>query len=315
MNSRLRRTRYRSGVYRKKRIQIILATACGVLAVTFITLVILGNILGNKVEQSLADRPPSSAESQPFVHGEIRKVKAYPTPLFVEGTSQLSNRVKSTAAKGYTDACFELDSADGTVFYRSDVAISLGYQEQSTDMRKLPDAVKLFKDNGLYTVGIMRMSEFSSDNDLKRTAAMGYYSARAAEALRAGVDDVLLCPGDIPAEQYIELIELADEVHRLCPDGSIGIAIFPSILKNEENSELIDKLWRAFDYLAADVSSPADANTDAAEYVSSELGSMLYFLLRYELRVLAPSVTTDADAQRIIDAVKQSGSQNVMIMP
>ena len=314
MNSRLRRTRYRSGVYRKQRIQIILATAFGVLAVTFIALVIIGNILGNKVEQGMAERNPASSENQQFVHGEIRKVKAFPTPLYVEGTSQLSSRVKSTAAKGYTDACFELDSADGTVFYRSDVAISLGYQDQGTDMRKLPDAVKMFKDNGLYTVGIMRLSEFTSGNDLQRAAAMGYYSARAAEALRAGVDDVLICPGDIPAEQYIELIELAQEVHRLCPDGNIGIAISPSILKSEENSELIDKLWRAFDYLAADVSFPA-ADTDIAEHISSELGSMLYFLLRYELRVLAPNVTNDADAQRIIDAVKQSGSQNVMIMP
>ncbi len=315
MNNRIRRPRYRSGVYRKKRIQIILATACGVLAVMFIAFVIFGNILRNKVEQSLADRPPTSSEGQQFVHGEIRKVTAYPTPLYVEGSSQLSNRVKSTVAKGYSSACFELDANDGTVFYRSDVAISLGYQDQNTDMRKLPDAVKMFKDNGLYTVGIMRMSEFSSDNDLQRAAAMGYYSARAAEALRAGVDDVLICVGSIPAEHYSELIELADEVHRLCPQGKVGISIAPSILKGEENAELIDSLWRAFDYLAADVSSPADTTTDVAEHVSSELGSMLYFLLRYELRVLAPNVTTDADAQRIIDTVKQSGSQNVMIMP
>ncbi len=307
--------RYRRSVYRKNRIKTILATVGGVLAAVFITLIIVGNLLGNKVDQNIADRTQSTVKVDEFVHGEIKKVNAYPVPLYVEGSSQFSNRVKSAASSGYTEACFELDGADGTVYYKSDIAISLGYQSSNTVMKSLSDSVQTFDKNGLYTIGITRMSEYTSDDDLERSAALGYYSARIGEALRAGVDDVLIYAGDIPPERYEELIELANEVQRLCPDGKIGVSLSPVILKNEENSELIDKLWRAFDYLAADISAPAPEGIDAAEHVSAELGNMLYFLLRYELRVLVPNVSDDATAQRISEAVKQSGSENIQIMP
>ena len=72
-------------------------------------------------------------------------------------------------------------------------------------------------------------------------------------------------------------------------------------------------LWNAFDYLAADLSVPTEG-ADAANYVSEKLGSMLYYLLRHNVRVLVPYTDDATLNERIVSAVTSNGSQNIQIM-
>ncbi len=315
MNRSGRRVSYRRRAYRKNRIKLILGVIAAVLVTVFIALVIAGNVIGDKVEDNVTKRTGKVTQTEALPHGEVKKVLAYPVPIYVEGSSLLATRIKNASDEGYTDACFFLDGADGSLTYNSDVAISLGKHASQADMPTLKKAMEAFHDKSMHTVGMTYLSEFNTDDDLTRSAAIGYYSALISEALRSGVDDVLIYVGEIPVERYAELSELARDVHRLCPDGKIGLSLPTSVLCDQENSELIDGLWDYFDYLAADLTTiEAGEEQTLSDAMDTSLGGMLYFLLRYDMRVLVPHASDPTQMAQILETVKQNGSENIQII-
>ncbi|MBE6535303.1 MAG: hypothetical protein E7677_01595 [Ruminococcaceae bacterium] len=315
MNRSGRRVSYRRRAYRKNRIKLILGVIAAVLVTVFIALVIAGNVIGDKVEDNVTKRTGKVTQTEALPHGEVKKVLAYPVPIYVEGSSLLATRIKNASDEGYTDACFFLDGADGSLTYNSDVAISLGKHASQADMPTLKKAMEAFHDKSMHTVGMTYLSEFNTDDDLTRSAAIGYYSALISEALRSGVDDVLIYVGEIPVERYAELSELARDVHRLCPDGKIGLSLPTSVLSDQENSELIDGLWDYFDYLAADLTTiEAGEEQTLSDAMDTSLGGMLYFLLRYDMRVLVPHASDPTQMAQILETVKQNGSENIQII-
>ncbi len=315
MNRSRGRVSYRRRTYRKNRIKLILGVVAIVLATVFIALVIAGNVIGDKVENNVVKRNPKKDQTEALPHSEVKRVLAYPVPIYVEGSSLLATRIKNASDEGYSDACFFLDDAGGALSYNSKVAISLGKHESKSDMPSLEKATSAFKDKDMYSIGMTHLSEFRSDDDLTRSAAIGYYSALLAEALRSGVDDVMLFVGEIPTERYGELCELAKDVHRLCPDGKIGLALPVTVLSDQGNAELLDGLWDCFDYLAADLTHlEATEGQSIADATDATLGSMLYYLLRYDMRVLIPYVNDTEQLTQIIEAVKQSGTENIQII-
>ena len=315
MNRSGRRVSYRRRAYRKKRIKLILGVVAAVLVTVFIALVIAGNMIGDKVEDNITKRKPQSTQTEALPHGEVKKVLAYPVPIYVEGSSLLATRIKNASDAGYTDACFFLDDKSGKLTYNSDVAISLGKHTSNADMPSLGKAMTAFHEKDIHAVGMTHLSEFNTDDDLARSAAIGYYSALIAEALRSGVDDVMIFVGEIPVERYSELMELALDVHRLCPDGKIGLSLPISMLSDQNNSELVDELWDYFDYLAADLTKvSAGEERPLPDAIDTALGGMLYFLLRYDMRVLVPQVSDSTEMTQILDTVKQNGSENIQII-
>ena len=306
--------RYRRSVYRKKRIKTAIITSVISLAVIALLFVIIGNAVGNKVEENVTNRRNTSAEAQQSEHAQIRSVKAFPITLFDE-SSTLASRLKIATDGGYREICFDLDMPDGTLLYSSDVALTLGKQASNTELWSLSDAVEQFKSRELYTIGVTHLAEMSSEDDLMRASASGYYASLIAEALRSGVDEVLIHAGEVPRERYGEFILLANEVHRLCPKGGVvGLSLPIGVLSDADASELIDGLWGAFDYLAADLTGAGADGQSVPDAVSSSLGGMLYYLLRYNVRVLVPYSDDPNVLAATVDAVSASGSQNVQIM-
>ena len=314
MNRNNRHMRYRRSIYRKKRIKTVVITVVCAVLLTVVLFTIIGNALGDKVEERLERSNGKVTDTADAAHATVRSVNAYPVPLSAND-SKLSTRLSRAAANGYKEICFELDTENGTLLYSSDIAVQLGKQGSGLELWQLDDAMKLFDENGLYSIGITHVSDLSSEDDLARSAGTGYHAALIAEALRAGVDDVLVYVGELPAEQYDELIALAESIHRLCPEGRIGLSLPLGILSGSDNSELMDKLWNAFDYLAADLTDPAVDGDDAAERIDTALGSMLYYLLRYNMRVLVPYTDDSELAAAISAAVSTNGGQSIQIMP
>ena len=314
MNRSRGRVSYRRRTYRKNRIKLILGVVAIVLATVFIALVIAGNMIGDKVDNNIVKRNPKKDQTDALPHGEVKNVLAYPVPIYVEGSSLLATRIKNASDEGYTDACFFLDDLNGALCYNSKVAIALGKHESKTDMPSLEKATSAFKDKDMYSIGMTHLSEFRSDDDLARSAAMGYYSSLLGEALRAGVNDVMIFVGEIPTERYAELCELAKDVHRLCPDGKIGLALPVTLLSDQSNAELLDGLWDCFDYLAADLTHlEATEVQSLADVTDATLGGMLYYLLRYDMRVLI-SYANDTELTQVIEAVKRNGTENIQII-
>ncbi len=303
--------RYRKSIYRKNRIRSVLIILSVFAALLFVLFLIVGNILLNRSEESTQPTDITSANLE-NAKKSTREVNA--APITLTGTSTLSARVLSAKNSGYTDICFELDSQDGTLLYSSSVAQSLGRQAQSSDLWTLSGASGIFKDNGMYSVGITHIKDFLSEDDLARTAAVGYHASLIAEALRAGIDDITVLTDELSPERYKELITLANEVHRLCPDGTLGLSL-PALMFAGEHDTLINELWNAFDYIAVNLTTPPEGQTDIVAYTDASLGGMLYYLLRYDVRVLIPNLQDSNISASLTSAIKAKGTQNIQIMP
>ncbi len=315
MNRPQKSIKYRRSVYRKNRIKVIALTATVTAIAISLVFLIVGNLLGNKVEDYEESRKKRQSAETDATHSAVTSINAYRVPLNEDG-SNFSTRVQNAKKNGYSAACFYLDTKDGRLLYPSEVAQEQGKQTSSdtSGLRSLKNAVSTFEDSDLYTVGITHVSSFGTDDDLSRAVAIGYHSALVSEALRAGVDDVLIYVPDVPSDRYGELISLADEVRRLCPtDGKIGLSLPPSFFTAENAQSSFDSLFSAFDYVAIDLCSPPEG-TSLADYADTSLADMLYYLLRYNVRVLLPN--TDADTLAAArEVVSAKGSQNIQIMP
>ena len=314
MQSQNRHLKYRRNIYRKRRIKIILLSCLSAIAFIAVLFILIGNALGNRVADNITKRSSKESNVEQAEHTIVPSVRSYPIPLFEE-TSKLSTRLTRAYENGYTEVCFEFNSkASGDLLYSSPIAKSLGKQTDSTSLWSVEEIVQLCDKNNLYATGIIYLNEFYVDNDLARSAALGYYSAQISEILRGGIDDVLICVDQLPLEQYDELIELANEIHRLCPDGRIGISLPPEIFANQDTSNVVDKIWGAFDYLAVDISVIPEG-INSTDHIQQKLGGMLYYLLRLNVRVLVPYSNDPAVLTALSDAVTSNGSQNIQFMP
>ncbi len=304
--------RYRKSIYRRNRIKSVIVIAAICIALTLVLFLILGNLLKDRSDNIAQKEEIMTGEDTP-IHKAVRSVNAIPVALS-DSTSKLSTRVLSAKNSGYSDICFMLDDKGGTLLYSSALAQELGKQAVGVDLWTMSGASKIFRDNGMYAIGVTHIKDFSNENDLARTAAIGYHSALIAEALLSEIDDVIIFTGELTADRYSELITLANEVHRLCPDGVLGLSL-PPILYSSEFDPLLAELWNAFDYLAIDLTVLPEGQTDITSYVDSSLGGMLYYLLRYDVRVLIPSTADSNISASLIALIKAKGTSNIQIMP
>ncbi len=304
--------RYRRSIYRRNRIKAALIIS----AVCIVSVFLLFLIIGNSLRDRSVDADKSTESSTPTnqsIHTKVKAVNAAPIALS-DASSTLASRVRSAKNAGYGDICFNLDESDGALLYSSAVAQRLGKQASGSGLWTLSGAAEIFQDSGMYSVGITHINDFSVEDDLTRTAAIGYHASLIAEALRADIDEVMIFIDELPQGRYGELITLAEQVHRLCPDGILGISLPPSLFTGESDS-LLAEIWNAFDYIAVDITAPSEEQTDIVLYADSTLGGMLYYLLRYDVRVLIPSTPDASVTNSLTAAIKAKGTQNIQIMP
>ena len=306
--------RYRRSVYRKRKIRIIVITTLCVIAALALLFIVIGNILGNKVAQRANDGSSKDKVTE-VPHVTVKDVNAVSVLLEASG-STLDRRVSNAVSSGHTDLCFNIYGENGALLYVSPTAQALGKQADVTGLRTLDNIVKIFAENGAYSIAILDATELESDNDLTRSAAIGYYAALSAELLRAGVNEVLISVGSIPLEQYGELITLSSEIHSLSPTkGLVGVSLPSDVFAGEQNEALVASLWGAFDYLAVDLYSTLNYEGDIAGEIGAKLGSMLYHLLRYNVRALVPDVEDTALAASINETALSNGVKSIQIMP
>lgn len=322
------RAAYRQRIYRRRKIKYIVLISSAAVAALIVIFLIVGNILDRKVSTVISsiddlDNAPSVSTDTGDVHEKPQSFKAHHTALSQEGSS-LDSRLAALSTNGTTAVCFELDSKDGDVFYSSPVAQKLGYQESGSGLWKLGDAADVFEKRGIYSIGITYLSELDNDDDLMRSAAIGYYSARIVEAIRYGIDEILIYAPHVPAERLGEITSIADEVHRLAPEANIGISLPYPLPENNTDAKtdsahtfsdaLVEELWNAFDFFAVDVCYNANGDATTAEEAESRIGELLYYVLRYNMRILIPS-GDESLTDGISELCEERNLENMQFMP
>lgn len=316
MNGYRRHTKYRTEIYRRKQIKTVLLTAAAVLLLVFIALLILGSIL---MKRSKTDEPSIQEETQTVTEegAELPStppLRATPVLLETSGSDTLASRLTRLVHSGYTAASIPLNQADGALLYRSSLTAPLELTVAGEYSVTLESAVGRAEEMGIYLSGTYCLLGLEAEDDLVRSVNLSKSAAVVAEALRAGLDEVLLVPSSLTAEQIPALLHFADSVRALAPEGVLGCALPPSLLQESSAAESIKLLSEHFHVLALDLTQ---SGTDApTEYVESTMASSgtLFYLLRYEMRILLPEMGEESAMTALLELVEVNWTKNWQIL-
>ena len=185
---------------------------------------------------------------------------------------------------------------------RSAASLSLDEGYSKSTLQSLASSAEK---NGIYLSGVFTLTAFSTTDDLARYEQLSADCLLLTEALRAGLDEVLLVVPELSADQTEELKAFLADLRRLVPEATVGISL-PRELLSDSNAALLDDLSKHFSLLAVDLSDSEDPDADVE--------TMLYTLLRYSMRVMISA--SDEDTQEaLIASITSHSIKNIQFLP
>lgn len=301
MNGRGYSGRYRPQ-HRRRGLSPIAIIVAAVLIVLVILFVVIGNSLGNKAKGSQSTTPELSqmpADDRPTPDS----VRCYVLDIEGEAASQTNNNLSKLSSSGALAVSVNLRGADKSLLYNSNVAKSFG--KQSGGYIEMSTVVARAQSRGMYVSAYLTLEFTSEKNADIRAAMLGYESALVSELCSAGVGDVMVYAPGITAENFAELVRLAENVKAVNSNARIGVALSSELFAHPNAAIMVDELFEVFDIIGLDLTN---VKTDAMlETLESALTSNLYYVLRYNARVIVPSVA-DAELSSELSELLSSNS-------
>lgn len=317
MNGRSRPISYRKRRQTKRTVLTVLIVLGIVLALLFATFVFVGNRMLKRAENTPKDEQTkeSTNENDRPDYAAPPSVNAYPVLAETTDSSTFYTRLTAAKEKGATAISLPLTDASGSLLYKSSAATAMGLQIDSPYRVTVDSLVEQARANSVYVSGVYVLNATASEDELLRSVAYAQTAAVIAEALRAGLDDVLIYAPSMPIGQKDELCRFVDQIRALAPDAVVGLALPRSVIADAEADALIAELDTYFNYLALDVSETGE--TDAAEFVDAQVHSSQnqYRFLYYGMRLLLPAGADGETESGIVDAAKRNGVQSWQILP
>lgn len=314
MNRNRRHMRYRQSVYRRHSIKTGLIVGIVVLIVLLLLFLILGNILFDKVQEEPSTPDPSlsttTPEPSPYPFESVRHVKA-PLLSLDESSSTVLQRLEALAADGQTAVSLPLTDNNGTLLYHSEQASNGNFSNRGNASLSLADLAESANADGIYLCGAYSLTAASEEDALTRSVLLSESAAVLAEAFLAGMDDVVIIVPTLPTERQAEIIRFAESIRALAPKAIIGLSLPEAEIASADATRM-DTLAKSFDYLALDLSGYGDE--DPIAFAEARMQSMLYYLLRYEMRVLLPSLADENTRNALIEAVEKESIDNRMLV-
>ena len=310
MNRPSRHMRYRKSVYRRRNIRTVIIIAVVAVVIIFALFLLLGKLFSNKVEDDPSPKPPTpSAETAtPYPFESVRHVKA--ALLSLDGTSSaVRTRLNRLIDAGQTAISIPLTDTNGQLLYRSQQANLGNYAIKGSSNLVLDDLAERAHADGVYLCGAYHLPAVKEENVLTRSVLMAEAAAVIAEAFLDGIDDIVIVVPALPVEQQAEILRLIESIRTLAPTAVIGLSL-PEAEILEPSAARIDTLAQRVDYLALDLR--AEHEGELLPFAESRMSTMLYYLLRYEMRVLIPTLADETAQGELISAVEQESVDNWM---
>ena len=282
----------------KVRLSIVITAAAVIAGV--ILFLIVGNSLNSKVTggNSGTRRTTTTSDARPHVPS----IKAYP----VTPGGAVADEIAAAAGFGADSISFSVKDGSGNAVYSSEILRKLGRQSDSGSKTELDDLVSAAR--GKYISAFLVVSAFSETDEGLRSVLLAIDAALACEVVAGGADDVVICAPNIVADNYKEIIRLAEQIKNINPDATVGFAIGSGLRDAENSAVIVDELRGAFDFLALDLTGAPDAAA-----VSAGADKLLYDILRYDMRILLPK--SDAGTLNAMIAVlSSSGIENWQVI-
>ena len=298
-----------SGHYRRQRrrrgLPPVLIIALVTVALLLAIFLIVGNALNNKTQNQPSVTTPANTEteqSKPLPQSvqcfvlDIEGESAYATQTNISKHAESGTRALSVKVKG----------ADGAVLFNSNVAKEFG--KQSGSFIEMSTVVSRAKAQGMYVSAYFELDFISEENFDLRTAKLGYEAALVSELVTSGVDDVMISAGEAKSENIPELIRFAENIKAVNKNAKIGIALKSELYAGSESAMNIDSLNAVYDILGIDLSKPPSEGM--TEYIEGALSRNLYYILRYNARVILPGLSDAAQANAISGVVSSNSITN-----
>ena len=313
MNNRNRHMQYRKSIYRRRRVRAVIICTILIIAVAFALFMIIGTALHNKAQSSREPDPHGEETRETNQRPtQAASVGCYPLPLLEDGSS-FSSRLSAIPDSAQA-VCLSLNDKDGTLFFRSELASSLSQLSVHGDASALSNAVSSIDKNGYYISSVLHIPSFSQENDLLLDVKLSTWGAVTCEAIRAGVNDVLLIVKDMDVDHVDKLCKLADNVHSTVSNAIIGLSLSESVLEDEDSTAIIDKFSAHFNYLALDTTA-IRSDEDAVSFIEGRISGLQLELMYYKMRVLLPDADDASVRDEYIEAVKKYNISSWQILP
>ncbi len=313
MNGPKGRISSRQRVYRKRKRRLTLIILAVVLALLVVGFLVIGNLLHKRSQGEHAEQTSSEESnlSEPSLPPSPPSVSAYPVALESKNSSSFFSRLEDLTQQGGTVASVVLNQENGKLLYHSSLADELGLPSSGATIT-LTDAVECAKAQHVSLCGIFSLTAFSEEDPLLRSVILSREASLVTEALLAGFDDVLLLAPNFGESHVPEMVRFVDTVRALCPDACIGLTLTNDLLSSERASTMMDTLRSSLNFFALDTISSAEENVQ--DTIESTIGSNLYYVLRYEMRILIPEAENPDSQSAWIASVKSNGISNWQIL-
>jgi hypothetical protein len=272
-----------------------------------------GGMLKNKVDDDHQNDASSQTDNiEPDnTHTNVPSVKGYGVSLDGLSASALSDKITQIGKSGGNCVSVVVRSSEGNELYSSSVAQGMGKQSSSNGYVSAETVASRASNKGMRSSALLDVLAFSETDDLERSVHLAYDAAICAELCREGIDDVIINVGDteINEDNIGELVRFAENVKAIESEAVVGIALSKDMLASEGSEVFVSKLWEAYDLLVLDITDigeDVDPIASAEEKVSSEIH---YYLLRYNMRVMFPSLEADV-LDGVVSVLSDKGLSN-----
>ena len=307
-----RGSRYRRNNRKRKTKKIIIISISAIL-VLFVIFIASGLLLSKKVQQNPFS-PSTNSQGGNVAEDEqtVPRVNAYPLAILEDGSSFNS---RFSAVSDTADAvCISLNTPQGDLLFRSSVASHFSDISIKSDASALSGYTNTLQSYEIYCTALLYMKS-PSDNELISNVYSSIWTSIACEAIRTGVDDVLLI-SDASVEDVNKLCALADSIHLTEENAVVGITVPQQVLENENYVELINTLSKSFDYLAIDTTDLlTKENTTLLETIETTVGKLQDQIMYHNMRVLLPRGASTEEQNAFTELLARYAITNWQISP
>ena len=309
MNRPNRHMGYRKSVYRRRRARTALIVSTTVLGILLLLFFIVGNFFSDKMQSDLPESSKEETSNAPEASYPFESVRHVKAPLLSldGGTSAVYRRLDELLAAGHTALSLPLTDANGTLQYHSEQASRGRYSIAGSSSLSLSELSDLAHLDGAYLCGTYVLNAANEEDALTRSVLLAESAAVIAEAFLSGIDDVLIVVPTLPTERQTEILRFVEDIRTLAPHATLGLSLPEDEIATPDAAR-IDTLAKSLDYLALDLRNKEAE--DPVAFAEERMGSMLYYLLRYEMRVMIPNLSDEDAQKKLVEAVENESIDN-----
>jgi len=282
--------RIRRGGYGHQRWRTVLMILLLVITLLLLSFFVVGSFWYKKLEsESRAEGTSKDAlqtTAEPFTIPSLRAVKGYDVDLEGLTTDLYIDRLEELRTLGADAVTLRLTDTKGALLYRSSVGWKTGNVSEQATTISLDSLVTRAEAAELYVSGILSLRSRAEKDELQRAILAAYEVSLICEAVRQGVDEVIIL-WDGAELDIKELVRMVEDIRAIEPAAVLGFASDVSYYSGENAEERMEQLCRSFDFFCISATCNED-NAFTTDMLQTLLQEQNYHILRYHMRVLIP---------------------------